>query len=139
MIADARRKAQTVLDTHASAYGGVTRVQWDRVWLDGFARDVLAALDSDSPSLADFDARTAALLVLAGRELDRARKRFPPYNSAHEGWAVIHEESCELWEHVRGDTGTGEAALREAIQLAAVALRYAYDVSAVSAVSAVVE
>ena len=29
-------------------------------------------------------------------ELDAANKRLPQFHSAHEGWAVIREEVCEL-------------------------------------------
>jgi len=35
------------------------------------------------------------------REYSSATRKFGPFHSAHEGWAVIHEEMCELWEEVR--------------------------------------
>jgi hypothetical protein len=62
------------------------------------------------------------------RELARARGRFGPMHSPHEGHAVIREEFEELWEHVRANTGRAGAARAEAIQLAAMALRYVVDV-----------
>ena len=56
-----------------------------------------------------------------------AMRSFPPFNSAHEGWAVIHEELDELWAHVKGNTGESSAARQEAVQIAAMALRYVVD------------
>lgn len=63
-------------------------------------------------------------------ELERALERFPPLNSPHEGYAVILEELEELWEHVRANTGRTAAAYKEAIQTAAMALRYAAELAA---------
>jgi hypothetical protein len=60
-------------------------------------------------------------------EVAVATGKFAPFNSPHEGWAVIKEELDELWEHVRGDTGRSPEARKEAIQTAAMALRYAID------------
>ena len=66
----------------------------------------------------------------AYQELRQAQDRYPPMNSAHEGWAVIAEELDELWDHVRGKQGdrTVEAMRKEAIQVAAMALRFIIDV-----------
>lgn len=71
---------------------------------------------------------SALLLGLVDNELRRAMTKFAPFNSPHEGWAVIREELDELWEHVKANTGGSEKAQDEAIQLAAMALRYAYDI-----------
>jgi hypothetical protein len=60
-------------------------------------------------------------------ELDRALSKFPSFNSAHEGWAVIKEELDELWEHVRADEGRNGLARQEAIQIATMAVRYVLD------------
>lgn len=60
-------------------------------------------------------------------ELLRAIEKFPPLNSTHEGWAVIYEEERELLEHVMENTGTSPDARKEAIQIAAMALRFVYD------------
>lgn len=62
-------------------------------------------------------------------ELDRAMSKFAPMNGPHEGWAVILEEVDELWEYVRGNTGRSPEARNEALQIAAMALRYICDVS----------
>ena len=67
------------------------------------------------------------LLALVADELEAAIRKFPPMASPHEGKAVIEEELDELWEHVKKNTGIGEAAFDEAIQVAAMALRYVND------------
>lgn len=83
--------------------------------------------------LSEFDARVKGLLVIAGRELTKAQKKFAPFNSGHEGKAVIEEELDELWEHVKANDSDGPEAFWEAIQVAAMALRYAHDISTLSA------
>jgi hypothetical protein len=59
-------------------------------------------------------------------ELERAQSRFPKFASAHEAIAVIREEYLELEHEIFH--GDGEAALTEAIQLAAMAARYAVEI-----------
>jgi hypothetical protein len=62
----------------------------------------------------------AVELVLA--ELRSARGKFPrPFNTPHEGFAVLKEEVDELWETVRGLEGDMR---KEAVQVAAMALRF---------------
>lgn len=63
-------------------------------------------------------------------ELEKARKTFPPFNSAHEGWAIVKEELDELWLEVRSNQktpGRDERMAKEAIQIAAMALRFLVD------------
>lgn len=61
-------------------------------------------------------------------ELHRAQAKHPPIHSAHEGISVIREElDVELWAHVCNDTGRSAEARREALQVAAMALRYIFD------------
>ncbi len=63
-------------------------------------------------------------------ELDRACARFPTFTSLHQGWAIIHEETEELWEEVRRWKGTTVGRLklrRECIQIAAMAIRFTED------------
>lgn len=57
-------------------------------------------------------------------EVTRALDKHPPFNSAHEGHSVIREELDELWDHVRADTGYTEDAYKEAMQVAAMGVRY---------------
>jgi hypothetical protein len=63
-------------------------------------------------------------------EYDTAAARFPPFNSAHEGFAVLKEEVDELWDEVKAKQGARDIAKmrREAIQVAAMALRFIIDV-----------
>jgi hypothetical protein len=63
-------------------------------------------------------------------ELHRATRRFGPLASPHEGIAVIREEYMELEREVYWGDGRGEAALAEAVQLAAMACRYLLDIGA---------
>lgn len=69
-------------------------------------------------------------LSLADHELTLAREAWPPFNSAHEGYAVLLEEMDELWAHVKTNQKRRDlAAMRaEALQVAAMALRFAIDV-----------
>lgn len=62
-------------------------------------------------------------------ELQRAQVNFPPFNSPHEGWAVIKEELDELWADVMTNQGRGPNARKEAIQIAAMGMRYVLDIS----------
>lgn len=64
------------------------------------------------------------------RELARARKRFPPFHSAHEGYATLLEEVDELWDEIKGpDDSKQNARMRaEAIQCAAMCIRFIEDV-----------
>lgn len=58
-------------------------------------------------------------------ELWHARSKFPAFHSGHEGYAVILEELDELWDAVRQDNYAD--ARREAVQVAAMALRFIVD------------
>lgn len=77
-----------------------------------------------TPLLSHQHTRAVADVIV---ELGKAAQKFPPLNSPHEGWAVAREELDELWEHVRGNTGRTQEARTEAVQVAAMALRYAAD------------
>lgn len=81
-------------------------------------------LISDDPTIRRID----GLCRRVGDELLRATDKFPSFNSPHEAWAVIKEEMDELWEHCRADTGWTVEAHKEAIQVAAMALRYVLDI-----------
>lgn len=67
----------------------------------------------------------------AADEAIRAHKAWPrSSSSAHEGYAVLLEEVDELWDHVRTKQKDRDlASMREeAIQVAAMAIRFAVDV-----------
>lgn len=61
-------------------------------------------------------------------ELLSARRRFPPFNSAHEGYAVILEEVEELWAEIkynkRPDHIRIPAMRKEAIQVGAMIVAF---------------
>ncbi|MGH7485758.1 MAG: hypothetical protein ACREMY_09180 [bacterium] len=64
-------------------------------------------------------------------ELDKALRKHKRFNSAHEGWAVIREEVDELWEEVkvRQNKRRNKRMEKEAIQIAAMAIRFVLEVS----------
>jgi len=68
---------------------------------------------------------------LIREEFEKAREEFPPFHSNHEGYAVIKEELDELWYEIRthpgGPFSCDERIEREAVQVAAMALRFLID------------
>lgn len=65
------------------------------------------------------------ILGIVEVELAGATDRFPSFNSMHEGSAVIQEEFEELWEAVKRNDR--ENARKEAVQVAAMAVRFLLD------------
>ncbi len=61
-------------------------------------------------------------------EARSARRKFAPFNSSHEGYAVIAEELDELWDDVKANNI--EHSIDEAVQVGAMALRYVADMRA---------
>jgi hypothetical protein len=70
---------------------------------------------------------------IAGEAM-QARLKFNPFNSSHEGYAVIAEELDELWDDVKANDV--EHAVQEAIQVGAMALRFIADMRIKYAVKA---
>lgn len=68
-------------------------------------------------------------LEAVSAETARARKLYPKFNSAHEGYAVLLEEVEELWAEIRLNPAKRSAARtkKEATQVAAMALRFLID------------
>jgi molybdopterin biosynthesis enzyme len=64
-------------------------------------------------------------------ELERAQGLFPPFHSAHEGYAVLLEEVDELKETVFKKGFTSADQCQEAQQVAAMALRFLVDLTEV--------
>lgn len=62
-------------------------------------------------------------------EVLSATESWPPFNSAHEGFAVLAEEVDELWDHVKTNQKRRdpEAMKKEAVQVAAMAVRFALE------------
>lgn len=87
-------------------------------------RDMEAILQSDKM-------RTSNILMDVVEELAKAQIAHEPMHSAHEGWAVIREEMDELWDEVRKrdrSPRTIKRMRREAVQIAAMAVRFVADV-----------
>jgi gluconate kinase len=64
-------------------------------------------------------------------EFKSATSKHPKFNSRHEGYAILDEERFELWlevmkNHVR-DPESKKKMRKEAIQVAAMAMRFIYD------------
>lgn len=59
-----------------------------------------------------------------------AAQKWPPFNSAHEGFSVMHEEFDELWDHVKVNQKKRDlvAMKAEAVQVAAMAMRFIVDI-----------
>lgn len=87
--------------------------------LEQITRDNDAAVEARH-SLRMVEVSRAADLAVA--EASFAIRRYPPFNSPHEGYAVVLEELDEAWEAVRANDRC--AAVREMKQVAAMALRF---------------
>jgi hypothetical protein len=74
-------------------------------------------------------ARIDKVLALVRIELQRAIAKHGVFQSPHEAWAVIYEELDELWDEVKANRGRSESALSEAIQTAAMGVRYVADMA----------
>jgi hypothetical protein len=72
-------------------------------------------------------ARAANLIF---EEYKRATLLFKPFNSAHEGYAVIKEELEELWGEIkkRRSIRSRDVMRAEAVQVGAMALRFILDI-----------
>lgn len=70
-----------------------------------------------------------AILVDVKEELLRALTKFPrPLASAHEGYAVLLEELDEAWDEIKANRP--QQAAEEMVQVAAMAVRFLYEVQA---------
>lgn len=58
-------------------------------------------------------------------EVKRSLDKHGGFRSGHEGWAVLKEEVDELWDEIKADNSGGVEARTEAIQIAAMAVKYA--------------
>lgn len=67
------------------------------------------------------------ILDEVNKELTRAVLKFGPFVSPHEAHSVIREEMEELWDEIKKNKGREQPAFDEAIQLAAMAVRYVFD------------
>lgn len=58
-------------------------------------------------------------------EVKRSLDKHGGFRSGHEGYAVLLEEVDELWDEIKNDNSGGVEARTEAIQVAAMAVKYA--------------
>ncbi len=72
--------------------------------------------------------RVRKLFQEVGEELNRATAKHGPMRSAHEGYAVLKEEVDELWDDIKTNAPLADQR-KEAIQIAAMAIRYILDVT----------
>ena len=70
-----------------------------------------------------------AMLMWLRDEVKRACTKHASMHSPHEGYAVIQEEVDELWELVKKDKGRTGDARDEALQIAAMGIRYCMDMA----------
>ena len=75
---------------------------------------------------------SAEVLNAVYTEFQKAAAKFPKFNGAHEGYAVLLEEVDELWDEVklnpRKNPQRNATMRKEAIQVAAMAIRFVLDV-----------
>ena len=64
-------------------------------------------------------------------EVQYAITMYPKFNSCHEGFSVLKEEVDELWDEVKVKQGkrSREALRKEALQVAAMAIRFIHDLT----------
>jgi hypothetical protein len=77
------------------------------------------------------------ILWFLKQELESAMTQHPSFTSMHEGFAVIHEEfdelKAEVWKNPRKHPDRLAKATTEALQLAAMSIRFLHDVGGISA------
>lgn len=69
---------------------------------------------------------TEDILEEIAQEVSKAESLHPPYNSPHEGWAVMEEELHEVREEIYANKVPGalQRMRAEALQLAGTAVRF---------------
>ena len=70
------------------------------------------------------------ILSIVENEVLNACANFPPFHSAHEGYAIILEEVDELWAEIKNNKAPNSLTrqLKEAKQVAAMAIRFMLDI-----------
>lgn len=104
---------------------------WGKRDLRGVLRKALALLDrhyAERHPIAE--TRLCAIDSVLGEvreEAIRAMSQHRPMISPHDGYAVIQEEVDELWDEIKGNRGRESSARDEALQVAAMGVRYVVD------------
>lgn len=73
--------------------------------------------------------RIAAVHEEALAEALATTTKWPEFHSVHEGYAVILEELDELWDECRQRDPNKDKLRREAVQVAAMAIRFAAEIA----------
>lgn len=66
------------------------------------------------------------------KELEEATSVHGPMHSAHEGFSILLEEVDELWDEVRMKRQDIEKMHKEAMQVAAMAIRFMIDIAKIN-------
>ncbi len=74
-----------------------------------------------------YEGQVAVVVDEVVAELERATALHGPMSSAHEGYAVLQEEVDELWEEVKANIRDDDTMRAEAVQVAAMAIRFILD------------
>jgi hypothetical protein len=103
--------------------------QGDQPHMDSQSQPVEQATASPVAPDAAMDSAIDEAVEEVAMELYRAVRLFGPFKNGHEGWAVIREEVDELWDEVKNNKRPDhvERQRKEAIQIAAMALRFVVD------------
>jgi hypothetical protein len=74
--------------------------------------------------------KTTVIVNLIFDEYQRASDLEPPFNSSHEGYAVIKEGLDELWCEIKKHKSlrSKQAMMAGAVQIGAMALRFVVDI-----------
>lgn len=127
--ADLRAWALQMANRAAEAARGELITDQTADWHRGMEHGMNALLTwlGDHQPPMEWPSRTSKVMHDVIDELDRAVTTHDPMRSGHEGYAVILEELDELWGHVKADYWTSPEARAEAIQVAAMAVRFVLD------------
>lgn len=69
----------------------------------------------------------AQIILDVNTELNKASSKFGAFNNKHEGYAVILEELDELWDEIKKNPSDRSNMYDEAKQVAAMAIRFMFD------------
>lgn len=97
-------------------------VAWEPPFAD-LTVDLARLLRSLQPTYES--AKLDGVLERVRREFLSATGRHKPMNGPHEGFGVCYEELDELWDEVKANNRPAQ--IKEAIQLAAMGMRYVHD------------
>lgn len=75
----------------------------------------------------DTKSRLCTISMEVSNELEKAISKYDSFASPHEGYAIIKEELDELWDTIKNKNIDKIEQRKEAIQVAAMAIRYVLD------------